>query len=264
MPPPNEAACTVIADRESPMNARTQRLCTWSGVLFMVLFFIGFGVIARYIPPPNPASSAHVVAEHYRHHANSVRAGMLLSMYALVFYVPWIVVLSVQMKRIEGKHTPLSYAQLGIGATLPVAFFPSLYFFQTAAFRPERSDEAIQQLNDMGWLPFTGLIYTIVVQNIVIAIAVLSDTRPNPVFPRWYGYLTFWCALLYCPASLDVFFQRGPLAWNGLLSWWLSLISFFVWLVVSTYVMLCAIANHERESLTATPVPAESAAPIQA
>ena len=59
-------------------------------------------------------------------------------------------------------------------------------------------DEAIQTLNDMGWLPFTGIIYAIFVQNLVIGVAVLSDRRAQPVYPRWYGYFCLWTALLYC------------------------------------------------------------------
>lgn len=229
------------------MNSRNQRICIWSGPVFMALFFLGYGVVARYIPPPDPAKPAAEVARFYRENANSIRTGMVLSLYALVFYVPWTAAMSVQLKRIEGRHSPFTYAQLGIGCTLPVAFFPALYFFQVAAYRPERSDEAIQQLNDMGWLPFTGIIYAIVIQNLVVGIAVLSDKRRDPVFPRWYAYFSFWTALLYCPASLDVYFTDGPLAWNGLLSWWLSLVSFFAWLVVTTVLLFKAVRHQQRE-----------------
>ncbi|QEN16386.1 hypothetical protein ACRDU6_30145 [Mycolicibacterium sp. ELW1] len=225
------------------INRWSQRICVWSGVLFAALFFVGFGLIARYIPPPDPARSAIDVASFYRDHANAIRAGMILSMYGLVFFVPFTAAISVQLKRIEGQHTPLSYAQLGIGCTLPVAFFPALYYFQVAAYRPERSAEAVQTLNDMGWLPFTGIVYAIFVQNLVIGIAVLSDRRGSPVFPRWYGYFCLWTALLYCPASLDVFFQAGPLAWNGLFSWWLSLVAFFAWIVVTVVITLQAITR---------------------
>ena len=240
------------------MSARTQRLCIWSGVGFMALFFLGFGVIAGYIPPPNPANSAAEVAQRYRDDANAIRTGMLLSMYALVLYVPWVATLSVHLRRIEGTHTPLTYSQLGLGAVLTVAFFPSLYFFEVAAFRPDRPDTDIQQLNDMGWLPFTGIIYGILVQNLVIGIAVLSDKSANPVYPRWFGYFSLWFALLYCPASLDVFFQDGPLAWNGIFSWWLSLVSFFIWVVVTTVMTFRAIREQERSEDTPRPATVSS------
>lgn len=230
-------------------NTWSQRLCVWSGALFAILFFVGFAVVARYIPPPPPARSAADVAQFYRDHANAIRTGMIISMYGLVLFVPFTAAISVQLKRIEGEHTPLTYAQLGIGCTLPVIFFPALYYFLVAAFRPDRAQETIQTLNDMGWLPFTGIIYTILVQNIVIALAVLSDRRATPVYPRWYGYFCVWTALLYCPASLDVFFKDGgPLAWNGLFSFWLSLIAFFAWIAVTIAVTLRAIREHALDT----------------
>lgn len=157
-------------------------------VLFTALFFVVFGLIARYIPPPAPTRAAADVASVYRDNANAIRTGMILSMYALALFVPFAAAISVQLKRIEGEHTPLTYAQLGISCTLPVAFFPALYDFQylqVAAYRPERSEEAIQTLNGMGWLPFTGIIYAIFVQNLVTGVAVLSDHRAQPVYPRW-------------------------------------------------------------------------------
>ena len=241
------------------MNTRSQRLCVWSGPLFALLFFLGYGVIARYIPPPDPADSAQVVADRYREHTNAIRTGMLVSMYALVFYVPFVAAISLHLKRIEGKFSPLAYAQFGLGVLLPVEFLPSLYYFQNAAYRPERADEAVQQLNDMGWLPFTGIIFTIFIQNVVIGIAVLSDHRAKPIFPRWFGYFSIWCGLLYCPASLDVYFKDGPLAWNGILSWWLSLIAFFMWLVVTTVMLLRAITDQAQGEALEQAVDSEAA-----
>jgi hypothetical protein len=105
----------------------------------------------------------------------------------------------------------------------------------------------MQTLNDLAWLPFTGVIYTIVVQALVIGIAVLMDKREKPVFPRWFGYLSIWCALLFCPAGLDVFFHSGPLAWNGLVAWWVLLVAFFVWLTTLSIVLLAAIRGQQAE-----------------
>jgi hypothetical protein len=232
---------------ETGVNARAQRLCAWCGPLLALVFFVGFWVIAGFIPPPDPAEPALAVATRFREHANSIRLGLLLCFYAGVLCVPWVAAISVQLKRIEGRYSPLTYAQLGLGICLPFEFIVPIYFWQTAAFRPERSPEIIQTLNDLGWLPFTGLVYTIVLQAIVIGIAVLMDKREKPVFPRWFGYFSIWAALLFCPAGLDVFFKNGPLAWNGFIAWWVLLVTFFVWLVVLTAVVLKAIRNQETE-----------------
>jgi hypothetical protein len=220
------------------MTARNQRLCTWSGALFALLFLLGFGVVSRYIPPPLPSDTAAEVAARYRENSVSIRAGMVLTLFAITFYVPWTAAISVQLKRIEGRRSPLAYAQLGIGTGLTIAFVPVLYYFIIAGFRPERSDETIQTLNDLGWVPFTGIIYTIFLQNLIIGIAVLGDRGAKPVFPRWFGYFSIWTAIAYAPACLDAFFTAGPFAWNGIFTWWLSLIAFLIYIVVISTLML--------------------------
>ena len=154
------------------------------------------------------------------------------------------------MKRIEGRFAPLSYLQIALGLLLPLEFIVPLYFFQTAADRRGRSAEVVQALNDLGWLPFTGLVYTVVSQAVVIGIAVLADKRATPVFPRWAGYFSIWAGLLITPASLDVFFISGPLACNGAFAWWVLLVAFFVWLIGMTVATSQAVGDHEKEYTT--------------
>jgi hypothetical protein len=229
------------------MNVRALRFCAWSALPFMLLYLIGFGIIARFLIPPYPSHGPELIAAFYREHANGIRVGLLLSLYAMVFYLPFTAGMSVHLKRIEGRHTPFTYMQLGAGIANVAAFIPVMYFYLAAAFRPERSPEMIQLLNDLAWLPMTGLIFPIVIQNLAIGFAVLSDSRPTPIFPRWYGYFVLWCALLYCPASLDPFLKHGPFAWNGLFTWWLSLVVFFIWVVVTIAMQLRATDTLGRE-----------------
>jgi hypothetical protein len=232
------------------MNFQMQRLCVWSAAVFALCFFFGFGVFAQFIPPPNPSNNAETVAEMYREHANGIRTGMVLCLYGLVFWIPFTAVLAAQMKRIEGKHTPLTYSQIAAGAALPPAFTIVLYFFANAAFRSDRDADIVQSLNDNGWIAFTGIVYGIFLQALLMGVVVLCDTNAQPIFPRWYGYLSLWSALLYCPASLDMFFQDGVLAWNGLFSWWLSVVAFFAWMIVTMIVTIQAINREEREART--------------
>lgn len=53
------------------------------------------------------------------------------------------------------------------------------------------------------------------------------------------------------PAGFVVFFQNGPLAWNGMLSRWLLLVGFFSWVVVVTAVMLSNLRGQGRSLVTA-------------
>jgi hypothetical protein len=90
----------------------------------------------------------------------------------------------------------------------------------------------------------------------VIAIAALRDRRPDPVLPRWVGYANLWAAVGIAPASCIVFFHSGPLAWNGVLAWWLVLVDFFAWMCVMAYGLRHAIAHQEREE-AAAPAPVD-------
>jgi len=240
------------------MNARTQRVCAWCGPALAVLFFIGFGLIARFLPPPSPALSAAGIANFYRENSFQIRVGMTIAMWAGTLCTPWVIALGLQMKRIEGSWAPLAYIQMAFGILLPMQFIVPFYFFVTGAYRPERSNEAIQELNDLGWLPFCGLIFTWIGQCIVVGIAILGDKNATPIFPRWAGYLSLWCGIVTMGSELDVFFTTGPLAWNGLISWWMLVLVFFVWILSMTYVTLQAIKTHESEYAEKSLTPAGS------
>jgi len=133
------------------------------------------------------------------------------------------------------------------GACACIEFIMPAYFWLAASYRG-RSPEIQQTLNDLGWLPFDGFVWTIIWQNAVIGIVVLLDKRTAPIFPRWYGYLSIWCAFLYLPAGFNVFFKDGPLAWNGAVSWWVLLTAIFGWLMTTTYLLLQATKRQELEA----------------
>ncbi len=64
-------------------------------------------------------------------------------------------------------------------------------------------------------------------------IAVLLDRREKPIFPRWLGYYNLWVALMFMPGTFNVFFHDGPLAWNGIIAWYMPLAVFASWLIIN-------------------------------
>jgi hypothetical protein len=110
--------------------------------------------------------------------------------------------------------------------------------WQAAAFRPGETPDITYRLNDLGWLMFVGVVSTGVLEAAVIGLAILADTREEPILPRWLGYLNLWCALLFVPGGLCVFAKTGPLAWNGLLAWWVLLVAFAVWVLATSWCLL--------------------------
>jgi hypothetical protein len=229
------------------MNAGTQRLCAWSGIAFVTLFFIGFGGLAGFVPPPSPNENAAQIAQLFTDHTFRIRAGLVLTSLCSALLLPFFAVISVQLKRIEGAASPLAYLQMTAGALACLEFIFPVMIWQAAAFRPGRSPDAIQLLNDLGWLPFLGIVSTAIVQGVAIGIAILRDTRATPIFPRWSGYFNIWAISLLAPGGFIVLFKTGPLAWNGVLAWWLVLAAYFSWIVVNTILLLRAINQQSQD-----------------
>jgi hypothetical protein len=193
----------------------------WCGVIFVAIFFPGL-VIAGFFPPIPPGHTAAEVAHQYQQHANAIRAGCVIMMVAVGFSLPFSAVISTQLARIEGRWTPLCYTQLAAGAVGMVAATFPLFFFLAASFRPERSPETTQALNDIGWIPFIINWPPAVCQAGAVAVAILADRRPDPIYPRWLGYFLIWTCIAFTGSSLLPFFKSGPFAWNGLFSFWLA------------------------------------------
>ncbi|KXF53077.1 hypothetical protein AXA44_45480 [Rhodococcus sp. SC4] len=229
------------------MNVRIQRLCSFGGVAMIAVMVIGMLLFARFIPPPSPLLDAQAVADIYSDSTNGIRLGMLLVSIGAALLAPFVAMITVQMKRIEGARTPLSYIQLALGTLFIIEFIIPSFVCLAATYRPERSPEITQALNDLCWLMFVGVVSTAVLQCFAIAIAIFTDKSENPIFPRWAAYFNVWAALLFSPGGVVVFFKVGPLAWNGLFTWWLPLSVFGGWLIVMTWLLLAAVKRDTQE-----------------
>lgn len=224
------------------MNTRNQVLCAWSGILAPLVMFIGLWPMAGFVPPLHPTASAADIAAIYQQHANGIRLGMILILLAGAMTTPFVAAITAQMRRIENSRTPvLSYAQLSAGTAGALLFIIPAMIFTAAAYRPDRSPEITQTLNDFGWLCFVMPFTLALVQNLVIGLAIISDHNVRPVFPRWIGFFNFWIALLFIPGGLITFFKTGPFAWNGLLAFWVPACVFGPWFfVMGGYVIKAA------------------------
>ena len=247
------------------MTRRNQLFCLWSAPVFLALFFVGFWILAGWIPPPAPHWSAAHVAAMFRNNTSQIRAGLMVTMLAAAFVLPFVALITDQMKRIEGRSSVLAYTQLVSGATTTMLILISVMVWSAAAFRPGRSPELTQALNDVAWFPFVMALSPIVIESVSIALAVLSDKSTKPVFPRWVGYFNLWAAVLYLPGMLITYFKHGAFAWNGLLTFWLALVVLGAWFVVMFVVLRRAIAEQaQAEQVASGQVPSEQAPAVGA
>lgn len=234
------------------MSKGVQKACAWCGPIFAVVFFAGM-LIGGFLPPFSPHANAQAVADFYRDDTTLVRLGLFVMMVAAGITAPFVAVISVQLKRIEGAQSPMAYLQLVAGAVGVVAILVPVFVFTAAAFRPERAPVVTQALNDIAWLPFIMNIPPAILQCLAIGFAVLGDRRPTPILPRWVGYYNFWVAFLFIPGGLVTFFKTGPMAWNGVIGFWLAAVVFGSWFIVMSVVLLRAI---RRSAASDDPRPA--------
>jgi hypothetical protein len=232
------------------MNKTSQLICAWCAVPFAIFFTIGIWPLAGFMPPLSPDLSALEIATIYRENTLPIRTGALIMMSTSGFMCAFLAVIAVQMRRIEGRFDVLTIAQISSGTVGVVAFIVATVAWTAAAFRPERSPELIQLLNDIGWIYFLMTFSTFVVQDFVVGFAILGDKNAEPIFPRWLGYYNLWVGVTFIPGGLLTFFKTGPFAWDGLFVWWVPFIVFFSWYVVMFVMLRRAIIAQSEQPLT--------------
>jgi hypothetical protein len=222
--------------------------------MFLLLMYVGWWLIAGFVPPASPLRSADETAAWFGEHPISIRLGVILTLIGSGLQIAFFGTLSVQLKRIEGRWSPCTYTQLVGAATTIVVFLIPCGLWQAAAYRPYDEPVLTQRLNDAAWLMFIGITITGVLQAVAIGIATLQDARRVPIFPRWSAYANFWVAVLFFPGTIIPFFKSGPFAWNGVIGFWVVLAGYTIWVPVLTVVLLRAVAEQERAgTLSLTP-----------
>jgi hypothetical protein len=228
------------------VDLRLQRIGAWCGIAMLVLFGLFFMLIGKLVPPLSPTSSASEIAQFLITNKLRVRVGIALTLLAACVALPFLAVICLRVRRVEGKWGVLSVTQLFAGVIFVPGFLFPLMVLAAAAFRPEqRSPEITQTLNDVFWLMFVGIVGTLVVQALVLTAATFIDRCEPATFPRWFGYFNVWYALLAVPGGAVVIFNDGPLAWNGVFAFWIPLVVFTAWMIAVSVVLQRSISAEE-------------------
>lgn len=214
------------------MIPRIYSVGIWSGMALAVLFMLGFVILARFVPAHSPAASAQDIAAIYQAGATQIRLGMVVTLFASAFYLPWTVMLSAFIRRMEGESTFLSQCQLVGGTVGSLFLFLPVLCWAICAFRPDRNPDITLMLNDAGWLLLITPAPPFLVQFFSLGYAILTDRSGLQLMPRWLGYTCFWIGILFTPAVLSFFLKTGPFAWNGLFSFWIPFVLFFSWFLL--------------------------------
>jgi len=221
-------------------NSKAQIAGGWCGVAFLALWLIGFALIAHWVPPVSPASSAVEVAAIYVDRSIAIRIAMALMGIGSIFYIPFTIALADFIKKIEGDSIILSFTQLAGGIVGQITFFIPAFIWAAASFRADRDPEVILAMADVAWITFMTAWPPFVLQFASLAAAIFMDKRADPYFPRWSGYFQVLISVTFLPATLALFFKTGPFAWDGFFIFWLPLVVFLAWFLVMLPLMWAA------------------------
>lgn len=214
------------------IDVRIQKVCIWTGPAMLVLFAFGFMFLARYLPPPSPELSPDALVERLRANVNGFRLGMVITMVAFAMMVTWAMGVAARLHATEQKLPLLTYLQLGSVAIGSLIGQGATWIFQATAYRLDDTDpQIIRALHDLGWFTFLAPWPSFTVWCFALAVAILRNDRVGAGLPRWAGYLSLWTGILFMPACLIFWFKHGPMAWNGVIAFYIPVFIFFIWVV---------------------------------
>ena len=108
-------------------------------------------------------------------------------------------------------------------------------------------------LNDFAWITFTILVPFLIGQSVILSLAIYLDDQPHPVFRRWVAHFNLLVAVALLPAAFVGVSLSGPLAWDGVLSFWVKNVAIGVWIVVMGVALGRAVYRERAQTASAEP-----------
>jgi hypothetical protein len=236
--------------RTAPRRTDGELILLWTLPAALILWVASFLLFPGFIPPMSPSMTAEQVAAFYRDpgHIPQIRSSMILFNWFGVCLVPILALIVLQIRRMAHRTPIFSYAMLGCAAGGPTLFLVANVCWLLAAFRPERSPGLTQLLNDLAWITFTILVPFFIGQCVILALAIYFDDLSRPVLSRWVANFNLLVGAALVPASFVGVSLTGPLAWDGLLSFWVKNVAIALWIAVMGIVLGRAIYRERAES----------------
>ena len=201
------------------MDPFRQKLCIWAGPVSLACFLIGMFFTGFALPMSSGLRPQEVVA-FYQQHRAGIRIAAICSLFCSGFMMMFAAAISAQLQRIEGRTTPWVFVQLMGGVMGNVPFALTGIIWTVAAFRPGRSPEVTQAINDLAWFVLEMPAPTAVIQFLAITCVVLGDDSKDPVFPRWVAYLNILVSIAFLPGVAGgLLVGYKAMDWNGAIAY---------------------------------------------
>ena len=221
----------------------------WTLPVLAALWLSAFLLFPGFLPPMSPTLSAEEVAAFYRDPQNlpRIRYSMILFNWFAVGLIPILALIVLQIRRMAHRTPIFSYAILACAAGGPTIFLMADLFWLLAAFRPMRDPQLTLLFNDLAWVTFSSQVGFLIAQSVILALAIYLDRRERPVFRPWVAHFNLVVAALMIPAAFTGAAMTGPIAWDGLLTFWVRNLAVGLWIVVMAVVLGRAIRRQRAE-----------------
>jgi hypothetical protein len=219
----------------------------WTLPVLAIVWVSAFFLFPGFLHPMSPTMSAEEVAGFYRDETAGIRYSMILFNWFGVGLIPVVILLGMQIRRMAHRTPILSYSLIACAGGPPTLFLIANMFWLLGSFRPERAPELTQLLNDLAWLTFTILVPYLIAQSLLLALAIYWDRQARPVFKPWVAHFNLLVAAALTPAAFTALAFTGPIAWDGLLSFWVKNIAIAVWIIVMGVVLGQTIRRQRTE-----------------
>ena len=218
-------------------------LLLWTLPVVGIVWLSAFLMFPGFAHPMSPTLSAAQVAAFYRDPQNlpRIRYGMIVFNWFAVGLIPILALIVLQIRRMAHRTPIFSYALIACAAGGPTIFLMADLFWLLAAFRPERDPELTLLLNDLAWVTFSSQVGFLIAQSVILALAIYLDRQKRPVFRPWVAHFNLVVAALLIPAAFVGVAMAGPLAWDGLLTFWVRNVAIGLWIAVMGFVLGQAI-----------------------
>jgi hypothetical protein len=221
----------------------------WTLPMLGILWISVFLLFPGFVQPMSPTMSAEEVAAFYRDPENlpRIRYSMIVFNWFAVGLIPILALVVLQIRRMAHRTPIFSYAVIACAAGGPTIFLMANLFWLLAAFRPDRDPELTLLLNDLAWVTFASQVGFLIAQSVILALAIYLDRQLRPVFQPWVAHFNLVVAALLIPAAFVGAAMTGPIAWDGLLTFWVRNITIGLWIVVMGVVLGQAIKRQRAE-----------------
>jgi len=201
----------------------------YCGIAFVILYGIFWGYFGHNIPPASAALSPAQLFAFYTQNHSSILFGQSVAAFVGILYAPWTAQMALTVWRIEG-NSPVIALSVFIGGVLTTWVLISCpAMWAAAAYRTDIDPLTLRTLNDFAFITFNVTYVGTTLQAVLCGIVGLLDKSEHKVFPRWASYWSILTGVSFLPITALPFFTTGPVAWDGLITFWVGFTTFFVW-----------------------------------